>query len=79
MPTSIPPALTAQPTPPPCTCPPRNCPHLSQSFSYVSSDASVSRLLSELQGLTSLQLLDILSPAMVPGQGLVVRARELAK
>ena len=52
---------------------------LLQSFSYVSSDASVSRLLSELQGLTALQLLDILSPAMVPGQGLVVRARELAK
>jgi hypothetical protein len=28
--------------------------------------------------LTSLQLLDILSPS-VPGQGLVMRARELAK
>jgi hypothetical protein len=50
-----------------------------QSFSYVASDVSVSRLLGELQGLTSLQLLDILSPALAPGQGLVVRARELAK
>lgn len=50
-----------------------------QSFSYVSTDASVSRLLGELQGLTSLQLLDILSPAFGSGQGLVVKARELAK
>ncbi|KAI3433375.1 hypothetical protein D9Q98_003192 [Chlorella vulgaris] len=49
-----------------------------QSFSYVCTDGSVSRLLGELQGLTSLQLLDILSPAFAPGQGLVMRARELA-
>lgn len=51
---------------------------VSQSFSYVCTDGSVSRLLGELQGLTSLQLLDILSPAFAPGQGLVMRARELA-
>jgi hypothetical protein len=44
----------------------------------VCTDGSVSRLLGELQGLTSLQLLDILSPAFAPGQGLVMRARELA-
>lgn len=50
-----------------------------QSFSIVSSDVSVSRLLAELPGLTSLQLLDILAPALAPGQGLVVKARELAR
>lgn len=51
-----------------------------QSFSYVCGDASVSRLLGELQRLTSLQRLDVLAPwAAAPGQGLVVWARELAK
>lgn len=45
------------------------------------TDGSVSRLLGELQRLTSLQQLDVLSPLMgaggPPGQGLVVWAREL--
>lgn len=52
-----------------------------QSFSYVcGGDASVSRLLGELQRLTSLQRLDVLAPwAAAPGQGLVVFAKELAK
>lgn len=42
----------------------------------------MSRLLGELQGLTSLQALDVLSPfggGGGPGQGLVVWARELVK
>ena len=63
----------------PPSLPPGLPPAALQSFSYVSTDASVSRLLGELQGLTSLQLLDILSPAFGSGQGLVVKARELAK
>lgn len=42
------------------------------------TDVSVSRLLGELQRLTSLQQLDVLSPFTgAGGQGLVVWAREL--
>lgn len=52
-----------------------------QAFSYAGADASISRLLAELPSLTSLQLLDILSPFALAGQGqgLVVRAKELAR
>ncbi|KAI7839467.1 hypothetical protein COHA_006735 [Chlorella ohadii] len=51
-----------------------------QSFSYMCTDVSVSRLLGELQRLTSLQQLDVLSPFTgAGGQGLVVWARELVQ
>lgn len=68
------PRLTRCPLHACCRPPPRTL----QSFSYMCTDVSVSRLLGELQRLTSLQQLDVLSPFTgAGGQGLVVWAREL--